>query len=409
MGILSRIFTPGPDRFARIVQRAMRRAGVDEPIAYDRENFMLIIGTGGTEGKLYLGNVYQDYCQSPRSQRDKAVLNRIVASMAEPMTEIPKSFDEIRSQLLPKVRERYYGENLKLLGRLEGGEGIQPASQVLVEHFSLELVIDLPHAMAMVMEPHLQEWGVSFDQCLAVAKENLWKISNERWQTIADGVYASPWQDSYDASRIALEDLIWQLEVDGDHVVTIPTREIVLVTGSNNEQGLQLVAELTGQYMQKSRGISGRALCLKDHQWQSFVPPLDHPAGPAFHELILMSDGDIANSQKELLDKIHVKEQQDIFVASYMAVRDESSGAALSFCTWSQDVLSLLPRTERVMLVKGQGNVDDMKPIGMVKFDELLDICGDRIKPQGMYPERYRVDGFPSEDQISRMELIAQS
>jgi len=39
----------------------------------------------------------------------------------------------------------------------------------------------------------------------------------------------------------------------------------------------------------------------------------------------------------------------------------------------------------------------------MTPWDKLVEIAGDLMTPMGMYPERYRVDGFPTADQLAAM------
>ncbi len=37
----------------------------------------------------------------------------------------------------------------------------------------------------------------------------------------------------------------------------------------------------------------------------------------------------------------------------------------------------------------------------MVSWDKVAEFVGDLMTPMGMYPERYRVDGFPTADQLA--------
>jgi len=59
---------------------------------------------------------------------------------------------------------------------------------------------------------------------------------------------------NYEASLLLIDD-IWssgQIQVNGDIVVAIPTRDTLLVTGSRSRSGLKLVRELTAKF--KSQG-----------------------------------------------------------------------------------------------------------------------------------------------------------
>jgi uncharacterized protein YtpQ (UPF0354 family) len=59
---------------------------------------------------------------------------------------------------------------------------------------------------------------------------------------------------NYEASLLLIDD-IWssgQIQVDGDIVVAIPTRDVLMVTGSRSRSGLKLVREMAAKF--KSQG-----------------------------------------------------------------------------------------------------------------------------------------------------------
>ena len=43
----------------------------------------------------------------------------------------------------------------------------------------------------------------------------------------------------------------------------------------------------------------------------------------------------------------------------------------------------------------------------MVPWNDVEQMAGDLLEPQGMYPERYRVDGFPSQAQLTALKIKA--
>ena len=51
------------------------------------------------------------------------------------------------------------------------------------------------------------------------------EISQENFTCPAPGVWASPWRDNYDASRLVLLDLIRRHKVKGDYVAMVPNRD----------------------------------------------------------------------------------------------------------------------------------------------------------------------------------------
>jgi hypothetical protein len=65
---------------------------------------------------------------------------------------------------------------------------------------------------------------------------------------------------------------------------------------------------------------------------------------------------------------------------------------------WPKDVPSLLPKVDKLALM--QSNED--KP-DLIDWDTVTRVAGDLMTPQGIYPERYRVTDFPSEEQLKAM------
>jgi hypothetical protein len=43
---------------------------------------------------------------------------------------------------------------------------------------------------------------------------------------------------------------------------------------------------------------------------------------------------------------------------------------------------------------------------GIVPWDTVAMVMGDMLEPQGLYPERYLVKGFPSDEQMAEMKPV---
>src|SRR5258708_6433673 len=85
---------------------------------------------------------------------------------------------------------------------------IRPAFRPYADGLTIELVLDYPDSVAILGAEQLEKWNVSFDDALAVARENLWRLSNKDFAHVPDGPYVSTWHDSHDASRLFLHDLL---------------------------------------------------------------------------------------------------------------------------------------------------------------------------------------------------------
>ena len=98
-------------------------------------------------------------------------------------------------------------------------------------------------------------------------------------------LYVSPWRDRYDASRLFLDDLIWQLKVKGDHVAMAPQPKVLLVAASEDEPSLVKMAEIAANELKGNRPLTGIAARLHGDTWETHVPQLGCVAWQQFRGL----------------------------------------------------------------------------------------------------------------------------
>jgi len=154
---------------------------------------------------------------------------------------------------------------------------------------------------------------------------------------------------------------------------------------------------------EKPRPISTVALRLIGDEWESWLPDCDSPSYPRLHELRLRTIGMEYNDQKELLDQIHQQTGEDLFVASFSAVKQKDSGRISSYSVWSDGVDTLLPETDDVILLRPDHASDNVAVVASGSFERVREVAGDLMQPLGSYPERYRVSEFPSEHQLTEI------
>jgi len=392
-----------PEKFAKMVARRMRRNGYAGPIEHDRNDFALRSDCG----TWFLANMYAEYYAAPFLQRGR-VLDAFATSLLETTgAELPACLDDARANLLPKVRERMFHESLVLQSRLREEPFPKVQYQVLAEHLAVDVVYDTPGAVATVSSEDLERWGTTFDEALAIGRDNLWSISNESFGELAPGTYVSTWQDTHDATRMFLHDLIWQLDVKGSHVVMAPDRNVLLVTGSDDAEGLVRVAEEAKHILGESpRPLCGLAFILDGSTWEPYLPAAD---APSYSELSLLACQYMAsayNEQKSRLEAIHERDGADLYVATYSAMQNSDSGRVQSYSTWARDVDSLLPVTDLVGLFDSDLPKDE-QTLGFVRWAQVMSVVGATLEPcADMYPLRYRVREFPSKERLAQIEIV---
>jgi hypothetical protein len=94
---------------------------------------------------------------------------------------------------------------------------------------------------------------------------------------------------------------------------------------------------------------------------------------------------------------------ESAYVASYKGLNDR--GVVFSFALWGKDIVTLLPRTDRVML----GLAPDEKngEILWVPWSALLDVAADCLIPEAdLDPPRWRTTRWPDAGQIARLRAL---
>lgn len=403
MGWLDFLFgPPSRDKFAALVMAELRKAGKGTALKYDREQFLI---ERGSDGFINLANLYHEYCQAPRNERSKVLERFLRGCLGTTGFELPEDFGDVHPDLLPVVRSRFYLESVALQSRARGGEGIAVPQQPIGEHLALSLVYDLPQAMRSIIQDDLDNWEVSFYEAIESARHNLEQMGNVAFHSLqgdkGEQVYVSATGDNYDASRLVMLDLVRKMPVRGEHIAMVPNRDTLVITGSDDAAGLEVLCKIAEESFEKPRPISTVALRLVGDEWESWLPEPGSPLFAKLHELKLRTVGMEYNDQKELLDQIHQQSGEDLFVASFSAVQHKDTGRISSYSVWSEGVDTLLPETDDVVLLRADEEADKVRLAAAGKFERVRQIAGDLMQPLGTYPERYRVAEFPSAQQLA--------
>src|SRR5262245_18816629 len=394
MSLFDKLFgLPSKKKFARLLADAIKQAGETVAIRYDAEEFRLVVE--GEEKRFFnLANIYREYCAMPSAKRGQA-LRHYVRSWFANRKRIPATFEDGVFDLLPTVRDRCQFEITRLKAQVDGLPSLEWPHRVVADHLTVSLVYALPEALVQVQQQNLSEWGRSLEEALDVACHNLRQISHDPWDNPCPGVWVSPWRDNHDASRLVLADLLQAHFVKGDHVAMVPNRDTLIVTGSEDEAGLAHMAMLAEKALDHGRPITGLAFLLDNGTWLPWLPDSDQPLHDHLHLLQLQSFGRDYAAQKDLLDALHEKTGQHIWVASYSAVKNDEAGKAHSYCVWSQGVETLLPQTDEVYFFVPKGEKEG-SVVARASWDQVQQLLGHLMERHGGYPVRYRVKDFPT-------------
>jgi len=388
------------DQFANEVITLLKSAAPTKSVSYDADKFCLTIDSeckGGVTANLH--NVYREYRQAAPSKRP-GTLRLFLRVMRETSLGVPADFEDAAHDLLPVVRGRVANE-MELLRHEVEGTSKAPVFMALAEHLSVSVGYDFPESTVHLGESRYQGWGVSFETVGQRAMENLANLGCRFGGLRAKpGVYELDANDGYAASRLLLPQVFTQPPLSGAPVAMVPRACSLLYTGDRDEDGLRIMLERAEQELEKPRVIGGFAYRLSQQGvWQPWLPAPTHKLYKHFKKLADKTLADAYTHQQQLLTQLeeeHKPEHTRFFVATVFNFREESPWGAVTSCTWTNHAPSLLPKTDMIALIR-----DLKEPPVMLPWNVVQKTVGELMVPQGMYPERYRVDSFPSGPQFA--------
>ena len=398
MGWWSRLFggeAASPEAFAQEFLRALKRVGDERTYRYDAEHFSLV-EEGGKEGALInLHNFHAEYLRAPARARE-AVLEHFARAMRQEAP--PMDWPSVQHNLRPQVTNR----SRFALGALQAkAQGLPfPLGELLplTEDLVLSLVVDLPQLMATAPWAQCEAWGVTREQALSVAVENLARVSREDFQR-QGALFVSPWHDNYDAARLTLIEKLARLSVKGELVALVPHRDHLLLTGSEDEAGLAQLLEAVEKHGRATRFMGFYPVVLREGKWRAFHLPEQHPLAERFRYLEVGQRMQLYEEQKQLLGEVYDKEEVDLFIATFTGFR--AQGHILSRTVWTKGVSTLLPRADRVVLME-EASVT-ARPLD-VPWEVLWRHAGPLlVRDESLYPERYLAREFPSDEVLAAL------
>jgi uncharacterized protein YtpQ (UPF0354 family) len=173
------------------------------------------------------------------------VIQQFVTANLETAVRIEDAVD--RARIVPVIKDRAWLEETRvaLLSR-----GAKKLPQHVYEDFSTDLIVlyaeDSPKNIRYLESKDLELAKIQRADLRAVACENLKRLLPKIERHGTNGVYLLTAGGSYEASLLLL-DSIWsagQMDVQGDVVVAIPSRDLFLVTGSRDPDGLNRVKQM---------------------------------------------------------------------------------------------------------------------------------------------------------------------
>jgi uncharacterized protein YtpQ (UPF0354 family) len=203
----------------------------------------------GKEATVFLDNAYATYSQDQTRLQD--VIATYVSSLVE-MRHRPPTFD--RSRIVPIIKDRAWLEEI----RKSLSARARPPDDIVFDELNDELLVfyaeDTPKNIHYLTPKDLETAGIDAAALRPLAVANLKKLLPRVELRTGPLVSMITAGGDYDASLLLFDD-VWTnkaLRVDGDVVVAVPSRDVVIFTGSNNKAGLEQLRQMAAKFTKQS-------------------------------------------------------------------------------------------------------------------------------------------------------------
>jgi uncharacterized protein YtpQ (UPF0354 family) len=404
VSFLDKLFSKKPQReeFAKIAMAALRQRGLND-LNFEPSNYSIRLGSA--DKTFFLDNAYADYCAASKEER-ASCLQRYISAFVDSSAQ-PRNYDSAKSQLMPVVRDPAYYSLTRLMLKAQGSDTkkIEYPTTAIAEGLLAGAAVDTEHTITNVTQSDLYRWNVSFSQSLEQAVNNLRDRTDPgALKQIAPGIFFGEWGDSYDSARVLLPDLFHRIQLDGDPVVFVPNRNLLLAAGRYNAPALAIILKHGGEsHFNQGHSLSPNLYVHQNDQWQLYVPE-DESLQKQWLNIRRRRDATDYEQQKGYLEAIYSKEGKDIFLAGCQLI-ERNDESLFTRCVWSNEVDSSLPRVDSIAF-----GVDvAKKDILLVAWEPALQVVGHLMEPDlTLNPIRYRARVFPNSSQIVQLRDLAE-
>ncbi len=385
--------------FADTAADYLRKQGELRPIAIDLGAAQLIVGSGAGPVSFVALTAAWNECRDARGlMRERVLARRFWSSIQADAEHGEKPY--LRS-ILPKVRDLGWYSSYRRHVELELGIGAiqEPNTHIpsvqLADALSVHLAIPLPTYLLDVTEAFIEESGLSFASLLERALARLEAATDAPYTQLSPGVFESPFQDGFDASRMAIPKVFAALPVQGFPVAIAPTHSSVFVAGDADPDGLQSIAQRALDSIDEAPTHSPLAFRLVQGKWSIWQPAAGHPATSILRRVRVTGSFGQHERQQTLLKGILAAGDLQLVVAPFYLVQTEA-GEVESLTEWSQGDEALLPDTDLIEL-----KADSQTTV--VPFSAFLASVGSELPTTGDVPRRYIAKAFPGERALAEL------
>ena len=244
--------------------------GVEVEVVRDME--LEVRTADGRESTSFLDNAYDTYKQDPKSKQ--GIIKRFVAAGVETIASMGKSEELDRKLIVPVIKDRPWLEETR---KAMINRGAKEMFENVCEELNSDLIIlyaeDSPKNIRYWGQKDLERAHIDRKELRSLACENLTRLLPKIERRGANGLFMLTAGGDYEASLLLI-DSIWsemQREVRGDVIVAIPSRDVLIVTGSEDRQGIEKMKQIVQQsFAQGSYRLTTKLFAYRGGKFEEF-------------------------------------------------------------------------------------------------------------------------------------------
>src|SRR5205823_6103112 len=155
-------------------------------------------------GPFDLEHAYRHFTGPGVRPDNDEMLERVVRFYVRPPA-IPLSWAEARTRVLPTIIQMAQ-QVIRAFEVERGTEKQIHRYAAITDHITVEVGCPVEEGTVSASDELLSKWGIDFEEALNQATTNLSRKGTPQWKVSPDypGVWRSPWNDGFDASRTLL-------------------------------------------------------------------------------------------------------------------------------------------------------------------------------------------------------------
>jgi hypothetical protein len=331
-------------------------------------------------------------------------MEKYLALLVDADREIPKLWEVAAKGIFPAVRSRYGALSVEIETRGTANSFPPVVRWPLIDDLAIVLLYDFGPHMAQVNHERAKVWGQSTEAIRERALQNLRALPRPRWEDLNDGVFQIRSEVAYEETFFLVDEVVQALKFRDSPVVALPNRGVLLAADAGDSQAVRALITRARQSLREAPWpLSGTLITRQAGGWMRYEPGAQLVSNARALETFSLA---LTYHDQQLALQNHAERSgDDVYVAAFaMLAPKEDPDAIVSWCSWTNGVVSLLPRTDSIAFTKiSTGSASE---VVLVPWADAERICGSLLNSTDEDPPRYRVVGFPAEDQWQQLKAV---